>query len=283
MRPTQQEPRLPSPLGGPHVLFDGSFILEFLQPGPELDASVLMRATYVGGHELTKRGKDHPQAPPLHLHFAQSESFIVERGAVGTSTTYEVLDTIHTVSANYLQAADRPTLAPAVPGRAADGVTEIPPWTPHKFWPVAPDHPFWSTDEGRDYETSLPNGRHSDSTILVWGHPRTADGSPTGRLTSDFPPDMDAAFFLALLASVDAVASKRLAMTSAIAAQMMSLQTASASVLILWPTAWWLGPLRWMIPWSAQKTMEWTRTLLGGSSVVDVVEQIIDREVVKRQ
>jgi hypothetical protein len=61
MRPTQKEPRIPGPLGGPHTLFDGSFILEFLQPGPDLDASVLMRATYVGGHEATKRGKAHPQ------------------------------------------------------------------------------------------------------------------------------------------------------------------------------------------------------------------------------
>ncbi|KAL4762790.1 uncharacterized protein BDW70DRAFT_158398 [Aspergillus foveolatus] len=120
-----------------------------------------MRATYVGGHELTKQGKDHPQAPPLHLHFAQFESFIVERGAVGTSTTYEVLDTVHTVSANYPQAGGRPALSPAVPSRTADGVTEIPSWKPHKFWPVAPDHPFWSTDEGREYEASLPNGRHS--------------------------------------------------------------------------------------------------------------------------
>lgn len=94
---------------------------------------------------------------------------------------------------------------------------------------------------------------------------------------------MDAAFFLAILASVDAVASQRLAMTPATAANMMSLQTASASVLILCPTAWWLGPLRWMVPWSAQKMMEWARTLLGGSNVVDVVEQIIDGEVVKRQ
>jgi hypothetical protein len=65
MRPTQKEPRLPSPLGRPHMLFDGSFINEFLQPGPELDASVLMRATYVGGHELAERGKDHPQVGEL--------------------------------------------------------------------------------------------------------------------------------------------------------------------------------------------------------------------------
>ncbi|RDW58564.1 uncharacterized protein DSM5745_11255 [Aspergillus mulundensis] len=243
-----------------------------------------MRATYVGGHELTKRGKDHPQAPPLHLHFAQSESFIVEAGAVGTTTTYDVLDTIHTVGRSHLQGVARPGLSPPVPSQT-DGVTEIPPWLPHKFWPVAPDHPFWSTDEGRDYEASLPNGRASDTTLLIWGHPRTGTGLSTsiGTLTSDFPPDMDAAFFLALLVSVDAVASKRVAMTPALGAALMSFQTASLSSMIIAPTAWWLGPLRWLIPWSGQRALEAVRKLCGGKSVVEVVEGIIEQEVVKRQ
>jgi hypothetical protein len=47
------------------------------------------------------------------------------------------------------------------------------------------------------------------------------------------------------------------------------------------------GLVAWSVkvdgPWSAQTMMEWARTLLGGSSVVDVAEQIIDREVLKRQ
>ena len=59
--PTGNEPRLPSPLGGPHVLIEGSFRIEFLKPPEQLDASVLMKATYVGGHELMKLGKKHPQ------------------------------------------------------------------------------------------------------------------------------------------------------------------------------------------------------------------------------
>lgn len=66
-RPTQKEPRLASPLGGPHALFDGSLIIEFLQPAPELDASFLFRATYVGGHELIKAGKKHPQVSHLQV------------------------------------------------------------------------------------------------------------------------------------------------------------------------------------------------------------------------
>jgi hypothetical protein len=83
------------------VLYDGSFILEFLQPAPELNASVLMRATYRGGHDLISLGNNHPQAPPLHTHFPQSESFFVKDGAVGTTTTYDAIDTTHTTRASY--------------------------------------------------------------------------------------------------------------------------------------------------------------------------------------
>ncbi|KAL5045590.1 hypothetical protein BDW71DRAFT_208134 [Aspergillus fruticulosus] len=208
-----------------------------------------MCATCVGGHGLAKRGKDHPQVPLLHLHFTHFESFIVETRAVSTSTAYDVLDTIRTVSTSHSYAAGRSALSPAVPSRTADG--------------GGSDHPFRLTDEGREYGASLPDGRNSDSTILIWGHPRTAAGSPTGKLTSDVPPDMDAAFFLALLASVDAFGSNRVAMAPAMAAQLMSFQMASASALILAPKAWSLGLLRWM-------------------SVVEVVE-IIDKEVVKRE
>ncbi|KAL4860771.1 hypothetical protein BDV12DRAFT_181140 [Aspergillus spectabilis] len=283
MPPTQKEPRLPSPLGGPHIMFDGSFIIEFLKPSPELDASVLMRATYVGGHETTRRGKEHPQAPPLHIHFAQSESFIVEAGAVGTTTTYDTIDTIHTTAASHLQGASRPGLSPPHHSRTADGVIEIPPWTPHNFWPVAPTHPFWSTAEGQEYEKTLPNGRNSDTTVLIWAHPRTANGPPSGTLTTDFPPDMDAAFFLALLALVDAVKSERLPMTLSNGAILMSMQTASGASMIIAPTAWWLGPLRWMLPWSAQVAMEWVRRLFGGKNILQVVEDAIESEIIKRQ
>ncbi|KAL3481325.1 hypothetical protein BJX99DRAFT_243668 [Aspergillus californicus] len=283
MKPTQKEARLPGPLGGPHKLFDGSFIIEFLQPSPELDASVLMRATYTGSHEATKLGKKHPQAPPLHIHFEQSESVIVEAGMVGLTTTYDAIDTVLTTTGSYPQSIPRPGLSPPLPSRSADGVTEIRPWTPHNFWPVAPDHPFWSTEAGQEYENSLPNGRTSDTTILVWGHPRTANGPPTGKLTTDFPPDMDAAFFLALLALVDAVHGQRMTMSPSLGATLMALQTASGSALLIAPTAWWLGPLRWMVPYSAQVVMEWIRRLFGGENVVRVIEDVIEREVVKRQ
>ncbi|KAL4789499.1 hypothetical protein BDV19DRAFT_374022 [Aspergillus venezuelensis] len=280
MHPYSKAQRLPSPLGGPHVLFDGSFILEFLQPLPELNASVLMRATYVGGHESLKMGKQHPQAPPLHIHFAQWESFIIERGAIGTTSTWDTVDTIHTTSANHVQGSISPSRLPA---RDEDGATNIAPWVPHKFWPVAPDHPFWTTTEGVAYETSLLSARNSDSTLLLWGHPKTNTGSPTGTLTSSFPPDMDAAFFLAILALTDAMSSKRVPMTPAVAANMFALQTASDSALVIAPNAWWLGPLRWIVPWYAQRGMEVLRRVLGGRHVVKLVEDIIESEVVKRQ
>ncbi|KAL3440049.1 hypothetical protein BJX65DRAFT_291212 [Aspergillus insuetus] len=283
MRPTTKEPRLPTPLGGPHVLFDGSFILEFLQPAPELNASVLMRATYKGGHEFTKLGKKHPQAPPLHIHFAQSESFLVEAGAVGTTTTYDAIDTVHTTKASYNQVIPRQGLSPPVPSRDEDGATAIPPWTPHNFWPIAPTHPFWSTPEGAEYESTLPNCRNSDTTILIWGYPKTTNESPTGTLTTDFPPDMDAAFFLALLGLVDAVSSKRLAMTPSLFATLFSMQTVSESAMIMAPTAWWLGSLRWRIPWTAQVAVEKMRRLLGGGNPVELVEEVIENVVVKRQ
>ncbi|PYH45574.1 uncharacterized protein BP01DRAFT_365636 [Aspergillus saccharolyticus JOP 1030-1] len=298
-RPTGTEPRLPAPLGGPHKLFDGSFVIEFLQIPADLDATVLMRATYLGGHELTTLGKKHPQAPPLHIHFYQAESFIVESGAAGTTTTYETIDTIHTTDGAYTQTAGRAT---AVPTRSPAGVTVIPPYVPHTFWPsvagprtslprektnakhsVSPEHPFWATTAGQDYERTLPSGRHTDTTLLIWGHPKTNTGPPTGTLTSDFPPDMDAAFFLALLSVVDAVHGQRLSMSPSVGAALMTTQTASGAAMILAPRAWWLGPLRWAIPWALQVALEWTRKLVDRRSVVHLVEEAIAREVVRKR
>jgi hypothetical protein len=67
--PTGKEPNLVGPLGGPHILFGGSFKLEFLQVPPGMGASLLMKATYVGGHPKHNLGKGHPQVPPFHIHF----------------------------------------------------------------------------------------------------------------------------------------------------------------------------------------------------------------------
>ncbi|CEL11557.1 hypothetical protein ASPCAL14658 [Aspergillus calidoustus] len=281
--PSGKEPRLSSPLGGPHRLFDDSFIIEFLQPAVELDATVLMRATYVGDHPSMQLGKKHPQVPPMHLHFMQSESFIVETGAIGTTTTYSLIDTIHTSSANYPQNKVPARLSPPLPVRSDQGVTEITPWTPHQFWPVSPSHPFWLTAEGKSQEASSPQGRRTDTNLLIWGHPRTHDNPPVGGLSTAFPPDLDAAWFVALLSLVDAVHGQRLTMSPGLGAVLMALQTASGASLIIAPKAWWLGPLRWAIPWSAQVVFERARKLFRGKSVVQLVEEVIEREVVRRK
>jgi hypothetical protein len=148
---------------------------------------------------------------------------------------------------------------------------------------VSPDHHFWSTSEGKAYESSCPRGRNSDTILLIWGHPRTHNNPPTGGLTTAFPPDLDAAWFLALLALVDAVHGQRLSMGPGLGAILMAMQTASGASLLMAPTAWWLGPLRWAIPWSAQVAFEWGRRLFDRRSIVQVVEDTIEREVVRRK
>ncbi|UKZ52876.1 hypothetical protein TrVGV298_006663 [Trichoderma virens] len=286
MKPTGKEPPLPGLLGRPHSLFDNSFVIEFLQPPPELDASVLFRATYKGGHEATKLGKQHPQSPPLHIHFTQFESFFVEEGALGTTTTYSSIDTIHTATGNYMQASSEPgpMKIDAVPARNVHGVTRIPPRTPHNFWPVSPDHSFWSTPEGQEYERSQPKGRSSNTVFLLWGHPRhTTVHSAGAKFPTSFPPDMDAAFFLALLGLVDAVHGQRLTMSPGLGATLMVMQTASESCLILLPKAWWLGSLRWRIPWTAQVMLESIRSIFDRRSPVQIVDDVIESQFVRRQ
>lgn len=101
-------------ISGPYTLFNSTFTLTFLRPPPSLHATVLMRCSYLSSG--THLGKTHPQAPPLHLHFSQSETFLVTQGSLGTTTGYDVTDTIW-----------REGMAPQ----------EIAPWTPHAFWPDA--------------------------------------------------------------------------------------------------------------------------------------------------
>jgi hypothetical protein len=104
-----------------------------------------------------------------------------------------------------------------------------------------------------------------------------------GGLSTAFPPDLDAAWFVALLSLVDAVHGQRLTMSPGLGAVLMALQTASGASLIIAPKAWWLGPLRWAIPWSAQVVFERARKLFRGKSVVQLVEEVIEREVVRRK
>ena len=147
---------------------------------------------------------------------------------------------------------------------------------------ISPEHPFWSTPEGRAQEDSSPKGRDSDAVALIWSYPKTNNKPPTGTLTTDFPPDMDAAFFLAVIAIVDAVQGQRVSMTPGLAATLMAMQTASDSALVVAPTAWWLGPLRRYVPYLTQLALESARKLFDKRGAVQVIEDIIDREIVKK-
>lgn len=73
-----------------------------------------MRGTYKASHKLCKTGKQHPQSPPLHLHFDQSETFEVLTGTLGTTSGWDAKDQTWT---------------------AASGKQELRPWIPHTFWP----------------------------------------------------------------------------------------------------------------------------------------------------
>jgi hypothetical protein len=70
----------------------------------------------VHSHPLIRLSKSHPQAPPLHLHFSQSETFVVASGKLGITSTYAYTDRVFT---------------------RKDGFHEVEPWTPHQFWPIA--------------------------------------------------------------------------------------------------------------------------------------------------
>ncbi|KAF2810503.1 uncharacterized protein BDZ99DRAFT_463077 [Mytilinidion resinicola] len=183
-------------LAGPFSLFNNSFIVEFLKPHPSRNATVLMRATYPHAHPSTKTGKAHPQSPPLHLHFDQSESFRVLSGAVGTTSTWGAVDRVWT---------------------AEDGEQEVKPWVPHTFWPA-------------------PTASE-DTVILVWAHP------------TNVPEPMDWLFFQNLLMLVSDIAEKKIAMNPL---PVMLIQHVSATALVWFPTATWLGPLRWWVPWKMQ-------------------------------
>ncbi|KAE8548872.1 hypothetical protein EYB25_009255 [Talaromyces marneffei] len=174
-------------IGGPFSLFEGSFILEFLQPHPSRDASVLMRATYKHDHPLCEKGAGHPQ------------------GQVSTVKGWSATKRAWT---------------------RGDGGHEIKRWVPHSFQPV-PDSP-------------------EDTIILVWAHPGDVDEM------------MDRVFFKNLLLMyVSDVHEKKVTLNPF---QIMLLQHVSATALVWFPTARWLGPLRWWVPWKVQAIFAGTHT-----------------------
>jgi hypothetical protein len=49
----------------------------------------------------------------------------------------------------------------------------------------------------------------------------------------------------------------------------MKLRHASASAMIMFPTAWWLGPLRWWVPWSIQAAVTKVAKLAGYRALME--------------
>jgi hypothetical protein len=155
------------------------------------------------------------QAPPLHIHFDQFESFQVLHGRIGTTIGWSATDRIFSPE---------------------DGVQHIPPWKPHDFWPDVTTHNSSSTSES------------IDSTLLVWAHPKGV------------PEPMDEQFFIALF-KILGEASEKGKMPDLL--QLMLSQHVTATAIVMFPRAWWLGPLRWMVPWAVQGTLAWVARGLG--------------------
>jgi hypothetical protein len=44
---------------------------------------------------------------------------------------------------------------------------------------------------------------------------------------------------------------------------------ASETALVLFPTAWWLGPLRWWVPWRLQGAIAMVGRLLGYRALME--------------
>ncbi|KAF2027518.1 hypothetical protein EK21DRAFT_71764 [Setomelanomma holmii] len=152
-----------------------------------------MRTTYIGAAQ--RQSKSHPQSPPLHLHFDQSESFFVGQGEVGTTSGWDARDEKWT---------------------AEKSVHEIVAWEPHRK-----DH-------------KLVGEKYLDEDSIAQAHP---DG---------VPEPMDRLFFENLLRYLSDVTEEKATLSLI---QVMLMQHATASALVLFPTAWWLGPLRWWVPW----------------------------------
>jgi len=161
LEPSDLSKILPSEtkIAGPHVLYNRSFIIEYLEPEPIRNSSVLMHVRYVADNPETNLGKKYAQSPPLHLHFEQAESFVVLEGRIGTTTGWQCRDQVWT---------------------AKDGTQTIHPLTVHSFWPVTLDEHPDTAGEAK-----------VDCRMLVWAHPRLEE--------SVYPPSMDHLFFQSLL------------------------------------------------------------------------------------
>lgn len=142
------------------------------------------------------------------------------RGSIGTTTTYSAIDTIHT---------------PDTTGAA--NPHEIDPWVPHSFWPD-------------------PNASQ-DTTILVWAHPNPDDMDEkmdrlffqnSVRFCHSFCPPLSFLFFSFRHSQLEFSVEKANEMRQPGVVN----RHVSATALVWFPRAWFLGPLRWWIPYQFQ-------------------------------
>ncbi|KAF2708234.1 hypothetical protein K504DRAFT_334527, partial [Pleomassaria siparia CBS 279.74] len=110
-----------------------------------------------------------------------------------------------------------------------DAAHEIETWVPHRFWP----HP----EAGED------------TVMYVYAHPNGVE------------EPMDWLFFKNLLSLVSDMSEGTTGEGGF--ATMLRSRHASATALVMFPTAWWLGPLRWWVPWKFQAGMALFGRLLG--------------------
>jgi hypothetical protein len=102
-----------------------------------------------------------------------------------------------------------------------DGVTEIPPWLPHNFWPD-------------------PTCTDTDTVVMVWAHPEIE----TAAMRVDFFESL----FLLLSEAYEAGRTPDFL-------QLCLAQHEVALAAVVLPTAWWLGPLRWWVPYMLQASL----------------------------
>nr|POE54405.1 hypothetical protein CFP56_41344 [Quercus suber] len=119
--PVSPDPSRDQPvIRGPFSLFDDSFFVEFLEVPKSLDATCLLRVTIKARHPLVSETntKRHPQTPPLHIHFAQTETFQILQGKFGVEMGWDRRDYVLTPES---------------------GRVDIPPWVPHMPYPLPGD------------------------------------------------------------------------------------------------------------------------------------------------
>ncbi|MCJ1341510.1 hypothetical protein MMC09_006806 [Bachmanniomyces sp. S44760] len=117
-----------------------------------------------------------------------------------------------------------------------DPIQTIIPYRPHRFWPC-------------------PSATE-DSTILIWAHPSNAESA------------MDGLFFMNLLRWISDVKDPAVDVGIDIF-QLSLLEEVSATTLIWFPKANWLGSLRWMMPFALERSFAAVGKMLGYEAVME--------------